>query len=91
MSVEFYLEYKRLPFQSWDFLSHFFKEMEEEIVCNRWRDLAGDSFLLSFFLFLRNGRKKGSPAVSPERRLQTHSAGDHGPRTIGRDQDNRGP
>ena len=30
--------------------------MEEEIVCNRWRDLAGDSFLS--FLFARAERKE---------------------------------
>jgi len=36
--------------------------MEEEIVCNRWRDLAGDSFLP--FLFLERERERGRKGIS---------------------------
>ena len=40
-------------------------EMEEEIVCNRWRDLAGDSFLLLLYFKVKEEAIKKESVHQP--------------------------
>jgi hypothetical protein len=49
------------------------KEMEETIVCNRWKDLAGDLLVvtsgLEMIVMTRNGREISAPSKGKKRRI----------------------